>query len=91
MSENSKDAQLQSHLNWHLFCSGWFHRLISSHPALVNAIILVLHSVAGSMPAQSSASSSRNVSASSYSDMPGEHMKDGAVNTGSLQGTNEYH
>uniref|UniRef100_A0A8C9Y3E1 Ubiquitin-like protein 7 n=1 Tax=Sander lucioperca TaxID=283035 RepID=A0A8C9Y3E1_SANLU len=46
--------------------------LISSHPALVNAIILVLHSVAGSMPAQSSASSSRNVSASSYSDMPGE-------------------
>ncbi|KAL4007319.1 hypothetical protein ACER0C_001171 [Sarotherodon galilaeus] len=41
--------------------------LISSHPALVNAIILVLHSVAGSMPAQSSASSSRNVSASSYS------------------------
>uniref|UniRef100_A0A3Q3F219 Ubiquitin-like protein 7 n=1 Tax=Labrus bergylta TaxID=56723 RepID=A0A3Q3F219_9LABR len=45
--------------------------LISSHPALVNAIILVLHSVAGSMPAQSSAGSSRNVSASSYSDMPG--------------------
>ncbi|TNM90341.1 hypothetical protein fugu_002630 [Takifugu bimaculatus] len=28
--------------------------LISSHPALVNAIVLVLHSVAGSMPAQSS-------------------------------------
>uniref|UniRef100_A0A672IND5 Ubiquitin-like protein 7 n=1 Tax=Salarias fasciatus TaxID=181472 RepID=A0A672IND5_SALFA len=45
--------------------------LISSHPALVNAIILVLHSVAGSMPAQSSASSSRNVSTSSYGDMPG--------------------
>lgn len=52
----------------HLFLCG---RLIGSHPALVNAIILVLHSVAGSMPSQSSGSSSRNVSASSYSDMPG--------------------
>ncbi|TKS69834.1 Ubiquitin-like protein 7 [Collichthys lucidus] len=51
--------------------------LISSHPALVNAIILVLHSVAGSMPNQSSASSSRNVSASSYSDMPGGFMFEG--------------
>ncbi|KAM7014690.1 ubiquitin-like protein 7 isoform 1-T1 [Tautogolabrus adspersus] len=51
--------------------------LISSHPALVNAIILVLHSVAGSMPAQSSAGSSRNVSASSYSDMPGGFMFEG--------------
>uniref|UniRef100_A0A8C8DF71 Ubiquitin-like protein 7 n=1 Tax=Oncorhynchus tshawytscha TaxID=74940 RepID=A0A8C8DF71_ONCTS len=51
--------------------------LISSHPALVNAIILVLHSVAGSMPAQSSASSSRNVSSSSYSDMPGGFMFEG--------------
>uniref|UniRef100_A0A672S7L9 Ubiquitin-like protein 7 n=1 Tax=Sinocyclocheilus grahami TaxID=75366 RepID=A0A672S7L9_SINGR len=45
--------------------------LASSHPALVNAIILVLHSVAGSVPPQQSASSSRNVSSSSYSDMPG--------------------
>uniref|UniRef100_A0A3B5KSQ4 Ubiquitin-like protein 7 n=1 Tax=Xiphophorus couchianus TaxID=32473 RepID=A0A3B5KSQ4_9TELE len=51
--------------------------LISSHPALVNAIILVLHSVAGSMPAQSSAGSSRNVSANSYSDMPGGFMFEG--------------
>ncbi|KAK5873696.1 hypothetical protein PBY51_018714 [Eleginops maclovinus] len=51
--------------------------LMSSHPALVNAIILVLHSVAGSMPAQSSSSSSRNVSASSYSDMPGGFMFEG--------------
>ncbi|XP_029936707.1 ubiquitin-like protein 7b isoform X1 [Myripristis murdjan] len=51
--------------------------LISSHPALVNAIILVLHSVAGSMPAQSSTSSSRNVSSSSYSDMPGGFMFEG--------------
>ncbi|CDQ91715.1 unnamed protein product [Oncorhynchus mykiss] len=51
--------------------------LISSHPALVNAIILVLHSVAGSMPAQSSAGSSRNVSSSSYSDMPGGFMFEG--------------
>ncbi|XP_024911319.1 ubiquitin-like protein 7 isoform X1 [Cynoglossus semilaevis] len=51
--------------------------LSSSHPALVNAIILVLHSVAGSMPSQSSASSSRNVSSSSYSDMPGGFMFEG--------------
>ncbi|XP_076012319.1 ubiquitin-like protein 7 [Genypterus blacodes] len=51
--------------------------LVSSHPALVNAIILVLHSVAGSMPSQSSTSSSRNVSASSYSDMPGGFMFEG--------------
>ncbi|XP_068594744.1 ubiquitin-like protein 7 [Brachionichthys hirsutus] len=51
--------------------------LISSHPALVNAIILVLHSVAGSMPSQSSASSTRNVSSSSYSDMPGGFMFEG--------------
>ncbi|XP_077451073.1 ubiquitin-like protein 7b [Stigmatopora argus] len=53
--------------------------LISSHPALVNAIILVLHSVAGSTPAQSSATpaSSRNASSSSYSDMPGGFMFEG--------------
>ncbi|XP_062858517.1 ubiquitin-like protein 7 [Trichomycterus rosablanca] len=51
--------------------------LISSHPALVNAIILVLHSVAGSVPSQTSASSSRNVSSSSYSDMPGGFLFEG--------------
>ncbi|XP_057675558.1 ubiquitin-like protein 7 isoform X3 [Corythoichthys intestinalis] len=53
--------------------------LISSHPALVNAIILVLHSVAGSTPMQSAATaaSSRNASASSYSDMPGGFMFEG--------------
>ncbi|KAM6979465.1 ubiquitin-like protein 7b isoform 2-T2 [Aplochiton taeniatus] len=51
--------------------------LIGSHPVLVNAIILVLHSVAGSMPSQSGVSSSRNVSASSYSDMPGGFMFEG--------------
>ncbi|XP_067104668.1 ubiquitin-like protein 7 isoform X2 [Osmerus mordax] len=51
--------------------------LIPSHPALVNAIMLVLHSVAGSMPTQSSASSSRNVSSSSYNDMPGGFMFEG--------------
>ncbi|MGH0119076.1 UNVERIFIED_CONTAM: hypothetical protein FKN15_052277 [Acipenser sinensis] len=45
--------------------------LTVSHPALVNAIILVLHSVASSAPATQSASISRNVSSSSYSDMPG--------------------
>ncbi|XP_051979376.1 LOW QUALITY PROTEIN: ubiquitin-like protein 7 [Xyrauchen texanus] len=51
--------------------------LISSHPALVSAIILVLHSVAGSMPPQQSTSSSRNVSSSSYSDMPGGFLFEG--------------
>ncbi|XP_030622120.1 ubiquitin-like protein 7a [Chanos chanos] len=51
--------------------------LITSHPALVNAIILVLHSVAGSVPTQQTASSSRNVSASSYSDMPGGFLFEG--------------
>ncbi|KAB5565700.1 hypothetical protein PHYPO_G00244570 [Pangasianodon hypophthalmus] len=51
--------------------------LISSHPALVNAIILVLHSVAGSVPTQQSASSSRNVSSSSYSEMPGGFLFEG--------------
>uniref|UniRef100_A0A672S5S8 Ubiquitin-like protein 7 n=1 Tax=Sinocyclocheilus grahami TaxID=75366 RepID=A0A672S5S8_SINGR len=51
--------------------------LASSHPALVNAIILVLHSVAGSVPPQQSASSSRNVSSSSYSDMPGGFLFEG--------------
>ncbi|XP_072551069.1 ubiquitin-like protein 7b [Salminus brasiliensis] len=51
--------------------------LIPSHPALVNAIILILHSVTSSMPSQSSASSSRNVTASSYSEMPGGFLFDG--------------
>ncbi|XP_036432019.1 ubiquitin-like protein 7a [Colossoma macropomum] len=51
--------------------------LINSHPALVNAIILVLHSVAGSVPTQQSANSSRNVSSSSYSDMPGGFLFEG--------------
>ncbi|XP_060924074.1 ubiquitin-like protein 7b [Limanda limanda] len=50
--------------------------LISSHPALVNAIILVLHSVAGSMSTQSSASSSRQVSSGSYNDVPEGFMFD---------------
>ncbi|KAK3526177.1 hypothetical protein QTP70_017733, partial [Hemibagrus guttatus] len=51
--------------------------LISSHPALVNAIILVLHSVAGSVSSQQSASSSRNASSSSYSEMPGGFLFEG--------------
>ncbi|XP_017340097.1 ubiquitin-like protein 7a [Ictalurus punctatus] len=51
--------------------------LISSHPSLVNAIILVLHSVAGSVPTQQSANSSRNASSSSYSDMPGGFLFEG--------------
>ncbi|XP_012993352.1 ubiquitin-like protein 7 isoform X2 [Esox lucius] len=51
--------------------------LISSHPALVSAIILVFHSVAGSIPVPSSAGSSRNVSSGSYGDMPGGFMFEG--------------
>ncbi|XP_026863777.1 ubiquitin-like protein 7b [Electrophorus electricus] len=51
--------------------------LIRSHPALVNAIILILHSVTSSMPGQSSANSSRNASASSYSEMPGGFLFEG--------------
>ncbi|MBN3308934.1 UBL7 protein, partial [Amia calva] len=52
-------------------------KLIASHPSLVNAIVLVLHSVAGSVPPPQSASTSRNVSASSYSDMPGGFLFEG--------------
>lgn len=51
--------------------------LIPSHPALVNAIILILHSVTSSMPSQSGASSSRNAAASSYSEMPGGFLFEG--------------
>ncbi|XP_033904251.2 ubiquitin-like protein 7 isoform X2 [Acipenser ruthenus] len=51
--------------------------LTVSHPALVNAIILVLHSVASNAPATQSASTSRNVSSSSYSDMPGGFLFEG--------------
>ncbi|XP_028812229.1 ubiquitin-like protein 7b [Denticeps clupeoides] len=51
--------------------------LVRSHPALVNAIILVLHSVAGGMSAQPSTSSSRNVTSSSYSEIPGGFMFEG--------------
>ncbi|XP_052008454.1 ubiquitin-like protein 7 [Xyrauchen texanus] len=51
--------------------------LIRSHPALVNAIILVLHSVTSSMFNQTSASSSRNVTASSYNEMPGGFLFEG--------------
>ncbi|XP_059420296.1 ubiquitin-like protein 7b isoform X2 [Carassius carassius] len=44
--------------------------LIQSHPALVNAIILVLHSVTGS-------SSTRNPAAASFSELPGGFLFDG--------------
>lgn len=47
-------------------------RLVPAHPALVNAIILVLHSVAGSTPVPGADSSSRSMPSSSYRDMPGE-------------------
>lgn len=51
--------------------------LVRSHPALVNAIILILHSVTSSMPSQSNASSSGNAPASSYSEMPGGFLFEG--------------
>ncbi|KAL7980386.1 hypothetical protein Chor_014715 [Crotalus horridus] len=45
--------------------------LIPSHPALVNAIVLVLHSVAGSAPLPTAETSSRSsMPSSSYRDMP---------------------
>lgn len=50
--------------------------LIRSHPSLVNAIILILHSVTSSS-GQSSSGSSRSTAASSYSQMPGGFLFDG--------------
>lgn len=46
-------------------------RLIPAHPALVNAIVLVLHSVAGSTPLPAPDTSSRAMASGSYRDMPG--------------------
>lgn len=46
-------------------------RLIPAHPALVNAIVLVLHSVAGSTPLPAPDTSSRAMALGSYRDMPG--------------------
>ncbi|NXF10063.1 UBL7 protein, partial [Smithornis capensis] len=53
--------------------------LIPAHPALVNAIVLVLHSVAGSTPLPAPETSSRAMSSGSYRDMPGtfSHAGDG--------------
>lgn len=50
-------------------------RLVPAHPALVNAIVLVLHSVAGSTPLPGADSSSRSTPSSSYRDMPGESQE----------------
>ncbi|GAB1294282.1 Ubiquitin-like protein 7 [Apodemus speciosus] len=51
--------------------------LVPAHPALVNAIILVLHSVAGSTPMPGADSSARSMPSSSYRDMPGGFLFDG--------------
>nr|XP_020659484.1 ubiquitin-like protein 7 isoform X1 [Pogona vitticeps] len=51
--------------------------LIPTHPALVNAIILVLHSVAGSTPLPTGETSSRSMPSSSYRDMPGGFLFEG--------------
>lgn len=51
--------------------------LVPAHPALVNAIVLVLHSVAGSTPLPGADSSSRNIPSSSYRDVPGGFLFEG--------------
>ncbi|KFW76204.1 Ubiquitin-like 7, partial [Manacus vitellinus] len=51
--------------------------LIPAHPALVNAIVLVLHSVAGSTPLPAPETSSRAMSSGSYRDMPGGFLFEG--------------
>ncbi|XP_067829610.1 ubiquitin-like protein 7a isoform X2 [Heptranchias perlo] len=51
--------------------------LISSHPALVNAMVLVLHSVTGAAPLPTAASNSRNIPSRSYSEVPGGFLFDG--------------
>ncbi|XP_008250626.3 ubiquitin-like protein 7 isoform X2 [Oryctolagus cuniculus] len=51
--------------------------LVPAHPALVNAIVLVLHSVAGSTPMPGAESSGRNLPSSSYRDVPGGFLFDG--------------
>ncbi|XP_074692981.1 ubiquitin-like protein 7 isoform X2 [Strix aluco] len=51
--------------------------LIPAHPALVNAIVLVLHSVAGSTPLPAPETSSRGMSSGSYRDMPGGFLFEG--------------
>ncbi|XP_051898666.1 ubiquitin-like protein 7a [Pristis pectinata] len=51
--------------------------LISSHPALVNAMVLVLHSVTGTTPPPTAGSNSRNIQSTSYSEVPGGFLFDG--------------
>uniref|UniRef100_A0A452FXU7 Ubiquitin-like protein 7 n=1 Tax=Capra hircus TaxID=9925 RepID=A0A452FXU7_CAPHI len=51
--------------------------LVPAHPALVNAIVLVLHSVAGSTPLPGADSSSRGMPSSAYRDMPGGFLFEG--------------
>ncbi|XP_006888451.1 PREDICTED: ubiquitin-like protein 7 [Elephantulus edwardii] len=51
--------------------------LLPTHPALVNAIVLVLHSVAGSTPLAGADPSSRSMPSSSYRDMPGGFLFEG--------------
>ncbi|XP_030084503.1 ubiquitin-like protein 7 isoform X2 [Serinus canaria] len=51
--------------------------LIPAHPALVNAIVLVLHSVAGSTPLPAPDTSSRAMALGSYRDMPGGFLFEG--------------
>nr|KAF6389354.1 ubiquitin like 7 [Myotis myotis] len=58
--------------------------LVPAHPALVNAIVLVLHSVAGSTPLPGADSSSRSTPSSSYRDMPGESQEVVSCLRGSL-------
>uniref|UniRef100_A0A8I3X4D1 Ubiquitin-like protein 7 n=1 Tax=Callithrix jacchus TaxID=9483 RepID=A0A8I3X4D1_CALJA len=51
--------------------------LVPAHPALINAIVLVLHSVAGSAPMPGTDSSSQSMTSSPYRDMPGGFVFEG--------------
>ncbi|XP_028679197.1 ubiquitin-like protein 7a isoform X2 [Erpetoichthys calabaricus] len=57
--------------------SNMLDTLIVRHPALVNAIILVLHSVAGSLPPPQTSMAPRDTSSASYSSMPGGFLFEG--------------
>lgn len=65
--------QRYSYSPWISFSSS--SRLVPAHPALVNAIVLVLHSVAGSTPLPGTDNSSRSMPSSSYRDMPGNSQE----------------
>lgn len=78
-------AGFSVHLGTRFVLPLFVSRLIPAHPALVNAIVLVLHSVAGSTPLPAPETSSRGMSSGSYRDMPGT-FSHGDERVGKLQG-----